>query len=51
MRANQTIKEQLGIDLDNDPEGIDKLITHIGETNDRLADSSEENSSSEEAPA
>ena len=43
-RSNDIIKKELGIDLDSDPAGIDKLIEHIGrdEEDAGLVESSED---------
>jgi len=42
MKDSEVILEEFGIDITNDPEGIDKLVELIGEDNAELAGSSED---------
>lgn len=42
MTDRETILAETGIDIDNDPNGIDKLIEHLGDTADGMAESSED---------
>lgn len=42
MKDSEIIKQELGIDIVNDPDGIDKLIEHVGDNSDAMAGDSED---------